>query len=208
VIRSGWGKAPLRRLLLVSAAALIPVLAGCEAGDNAPTLEFHYPTDGAGAVVGDISIRNVFVLGAPLGSSLAPGQSASLFFALVNTGPSDRLLSISAPGSAASVSLPGGTVAVDMLKPVLFTGPQTQAYLVKLTRTLSGGTSIELVLHFQKAGNVTLQVPVQARASFYTTYSPPPSPATVTAAHGAARRHGRAGATPTVAPTPTPTPST
>ncbi len=207
MIRSGWGKAPLRRLLLVSAAALIPVLAGCEAGDNAPTLEFHYPTDGAGAVVGDISIRNVFVLGAPLGSSLAPGQSASLFFAIVNTGPSDRLLSISAPGSAASVSLPGGTVAVDMLKPVLFTGPQTQAYLVKLTRTLSGGTSIKLVLHFQKAGNVPLQVPVEARASFYTTYSPPPSPATVTAAHGAARRHRRAGATPTVAPTPTPTPS-
>jgi copper(I)-binding protein len=203
VIRSGWRNAPLRRLLLASAAALIPVLAGCEAGNNAPTLEFHYPTDAAGVLVGDISIRNVFVLGAPLGSSLAPGQSASLFFALVNSGPPDRLLSISAPGSAASVSLPGGTVAVGMLKPVLFTGPQAQAYLVKLTRPLANGTSIKLVLHFQKEGNVTLQVPVVPRASFYVTYSPPPSPTAATAAT-VAHRHRRAGATPTIGPTPTP----
>ncbi len=192
-----WGKARLRGLMLVSVAALIPILAGCEAGDNAPTVDFHYPTDAAGVVVGDLSIRNVFVLGAPLGSSLAPGQSASLFLAIVNTGTPDRLLSITAPGVASSVKLPAGGVAVNTNQLVLLSGPQPQAYLVKLTRTLANGTDITLVLNFQKQGAVSLQVPVFARATHYVTYSPPPptAAATTTAKH---KHHAAA--------TPTPTP--
>ena len=106
MIGSGWGSALPRRLVLVAVAALIPVLAGCEAGNNAPTLDFHYPTDAAGTSVGDLAIRNVFVLGAPLGRNLARGQSASMFLALVNNGAPDKLISITAPGTAASVTLP------------------------------------------------------------------------------------------------------
>jgi copper(I)-binding protein len=191
VILSGWahawryrprlarrpdGRVLVARLLVAALLALVPVLAGCEAGNNAPTLGFHYPTDAAGTVVGAISIRNVFVLGAPLGSSLRPGQSASLFFAIVNTGSSDRLLGISAPGTAASVKLPGGTIPVPSLKPVLLTGPKAQAYLTGLTRTVASGSDIKLVLDFQKAGLVTLQVPVMPWAAHYVTYSMPPSP--------------------------------
>ena len=44
---------PLRRLLLASAAALLPVLAGCEAGNQAPTLEFRVPTDAQTASAGN-----------------------------------------------------------------------------------------------------------------------------------------------------------
>jgi copper(I)-binding protein len=198
VIRSGWRNVPLRRLLLVSAVALLPVLAGCEAGNDAPTLSFHYPTDAAGTVAGDISIRNVFIVGAPLGSSLKPGESASLFFSLINNGAPDRLLSISAPGSAASVHLSGGTVPLIAMNPVYWNGPQPEAYLVHLTRVITGGSNLELVLDFQKEGTVTLQVPVMAAAAHYATYSPPPSPAptmTPGKAHHAAK------------PTPTPTPT-
>ena len=67
---------PTHRLLVLAIAALIPALAGCEAGNNAPTQEWHQPTDGAGTVHENISIRNVFVLGAPLGATLTSGQSA------------------------------------------------------------------------------------------------------------------------------------
>jgi hypothetical protein len=219
VIRSGWGNARLRRLLLVSVAALIPVLAGCEAGNNAPTQEFHPPTDGAAAVTGDIAIRNMFILGAPLGSSLQPGQSASLFFALVNTGTPDRLLSISAPGSAASVRLPGGGVAVSSLRPVLLTGPQAQAYLSGLTRTVTSGSAIQLILDFQNAGVVQLQVPVLPQAAQLVTLSPPPSatPSVTPSPTARAVRHRRhrpsatpavtASPTPTVSPTPSPSAS-
>jgi len=195
------GGVPLRRLLLVSAAVLVPVLAGCEAGNNAPTLEFHYPTETAGTVAGQIAIRNVFVLGAPLGSSLQPGQSASLFFSLVNDGSADRLLSITAPGSATAVKLPGGTIAVNPFQPVLLNGPVPQAYLVGLTRTITSGSNLQLVLHFQKQGVVVLEVPVMPAAAHYATYSAPPSPAAsmTTTAH----KHHKA--TPTTTPTPSPT---
>ena len=205
MIGTGWGSARPRRLVLVAAAALIPVLAGCEAGNNAPTLAFHFPTDAAGTVVGDLSISNVFVLGAPLGRTIATGQSASTFLAMVNTGAPDRLLSITAPGSAASVTLPGNSIPVDLGHPVFLTGPRPQVVLTDLTRPLINGSTIRLVLTFQRAGPITLLVPVMARAAHYVTYAPPqPS---VTPSVTIARRR-RSHASPSVSPTPSTTPGT
>jgi copper(I)-binding protein len=179
VIRSGWRSALPRRLVLGTAAVLIPLLAGCEAGNDAPTLQFHYPTDAAGTVVGKLSIRNVFVLGAPLGASLHKGESASLFLAMVNSGAPDRLLSVTAPGSATSVTLPAGGVPVVSLHPVFFlSGPKPQVVLVDLTRPLTSGSTIRLQLNFQKAGLVTIVAPVVPRAQHYATYAPPLSTAT------------------------------
>jgi copper(I)-binding protein len=184
VIRCGWAGALPRRLVLVAAAALIPVLAGCEAGNNAPTLEFHYPTDTAGTVVGNLSIRNVFVLGAVLGSSLHPGQNASVFLALVNNGAPDRLVSISAPGSASSVVLPAGGVPVLYQRPAFLSGPTPAIYLKDLTRPLANGTDVTLVLNFAKLGPVSLEVPVMPRATHFATYAPPPSSAATAKPHG------------------------
>ena len=197
--------APLRRLLLISAVALIPVLAGCEAGTQAPTLNFHVPTDAATSNAGDIAIRNVFVLGAPLGASLQPGDTASVFFSLVSTGGSDRLISITAPGSAASVQLPGGSLPVSVNHPVLLNGPQTKAFLVGITRTIRGGSTLTLVLNFQREGQVSLVVPVMARAAHYVTYGPAPSPTTPTptATPTTAKKHHK----PSASASPTPSPS-
>ena len=213
MIRSGWGSALPRRLVLVVAAALIPALAGCEAGDNAPTLDFHYPTDAAGTNVGDLSIRNVFVLGAPLGSSLAPGQSASLFLAMVNGGAPDTLISVSAPGSATSVPLPGGGIPVLLGHPVFLTGPKPQLILTGLTRTLRNGTDLRLVLTFQKAGAVTLEVPVMARATQYATFAPPAVAASASPSATVSKRHKAhrtpspsASAAGTATPSPSPSP--
>jgi copper(I)-binding protein len=204
VTGSGSGTAPLRRLLVVAAAALIPVLAGCEAGNNAATLKFHYPTDAAGTVAGDISIRNVFVLGPQLGGTLATGHSASLFFVLVNTGTTpDRLTSITT-GAATSVRLPAGGIQVANGQTVLLSGPQPQAYLVGLTKPLSGGTSVVLKLHFLKQGTVTLTVPVVPRAANYVTYGPPPSPTPTPAATPRHHRHHKVTATASPSPSATP----
>lgn len=214
MIRSGWVSARPRRLVLVALAALIPVLAGCEAGNNAPTLLFHYPTDTAGTVVGKLSIRNVFVLGAGLGASLHAGQSASLYLAVVNDGPPDTLLSISAPGSATAVTVPGAGITVRSGHPVFLSGPKPQLVLTGLTRTIASGSSIKLVLTFQKAGPVTLIVPVMPRASHYTTYFPPQPSVTPSAV---ATKHHKKGSSTSVSPgasvspgpstSPTPTPS-
>lgn len=194
MIRSGWRSALPRRLVLVAAAVLIPVLAGCEAGNEAPTVQFHYPTDATGTVVGDITIRNVFVLGAPLGSQLHKGGAASLFLAIVNNGAPDRLMAITAPGSAASVSLPSGGVPVIFRHSVLLSGPKPQLVLTDLTRNLTSGSALKLQLTFQKAGLVTLEVPVVPRAAHYATYSPPAPSAAIS--------------TPATTPTTSATPST
>src|SRR6202012_2410686 len=97
VIRARSGKTRAGRLLLGAGvlALLIPAVAGCEAGENAPTLEFHAAASGAQTVFNGISITNAFVLGAPIGSTVPSGSSASLFVSLYNGGgSSDTLQSV------------------------------------------------------------------------------------------------------------------
>jgi copper(I)-binding protein len=202
VIGSRWAGALSHRLVLVAAVALIPVVAGCEAGNNAPTLNFHYPTDAAGTAVGDLSIRNVFVLGAPIGSHLATGASASVFLALVNTGAPDKLVSISAPGTAASVTLPAGGIPVVNGHPVFYHGPMPQIVLRDLTHPLLSGSDVKLKLVFQKAGAVTLIVPVMPRANQYATLEPP-LPASAVHATPQSTPTAAASASPSATPSPT-----
>ncbi len=207
MIRSSHRTARPRRLLVLAIAALIPALAGCEAGNNAPTQEWHQPTDGAGTVLNNIAIMNVFVLGAPLGATLTSGQSAGVFLALINDGSPDRLLGITAPGTARSVQLPGGAVSLATGQRVLLTGPIPKVVLVDLTRPLTGGGSVRLVMNFQNAASVTLTVPVMPQAQYYSTFSPPPTPTPTPSPAVAKTRHRRAAAsgatsTPTVSPSP------
>jgi hypothetical protein len=190
-----------RQYLLVSAVAvLVALLAGCEAGDGAPTLEFHPPTDSSTFDAGNIAIRNVFVLGAPLGSKLRVGETASVFFSLVNNGTPDRLTAISAPGYATSVHLPAGGIAVVPGKPVYISGPQTVAYLAGLTRTITSGSNLQLNFFFKKEGEVSFQVPVFARVLQYATFAAAPSP---TASAGGGHSKAKASASPSVTPSPT-----
>jgi hypothetical protein len=197
VIRSRRGRTLSRRMLIAAVAALVPVLAGCEAGGNAPTLSWHAPTDGAEATVAGISIRDVFVLGAKLSGALPAGHSAGLFFALVNSGSPDRLVSITAPGAAKSVTLPGGSIGLAPQQAVLLTGPRPLAVLNDLTRSVPGGSFIRLIMTFKNAGNVIIDAPVMPQAQYYATFSPPapssssPSPSV----------------SPSPGATPTPTPS-
>jgi copper(I)-binding protein len=200
VIRSQRRTARPRSLLVLAIAALIAALAGCEAGTNAPTQEWHNPTDGAGIVHDNISIRDVFVLGAPLGSALPPGESAGVYFALINNGSPDKLLSITAPGTAKSVTLPGGTVDLASQQAVLLTGPTPKVILEDLTRPLSGGGSVTLVMNFQNAASVTLDVPVLPQAAFYSTYSTAPTPTPTPTATPATGKHGKHKASATPSP--------
>jgi copper(I)-binding protein len=188
------------RLLVLAIAALIPALAGCEAGTDAPTQQWHNPTDGAGVVHDNISISNVFVLGGPIGSTLSPGQSAGVFFALVNNGSQpDKLVSIMAPRNARSVSLAGGAITLASQRAVLLTGPAPKVVLEDLTRPLRGGGSVILVMNFQNAASVTLDVPVVPRAAYYATLSPPPTP---TPTPTAAKSTHHPAAKPSTSPSP------
>jgi copper(I)-binding protein len=197
VIRSSRGRVAPRRILIAAAAALVPLIAGCEAGNNAPVLHWHQPTNGTFHAVNNITISNAFVLGAPIGKVLGHGQNAGLFLTLVNAGkPRDRLVGITTP-VAQSVQLPPGGVRLAPGSRVLLAGPEPAVLLQNLVKPLTGGSVIAITLLFARAHSATIQVPVMPRGTFYLTYSPAPapSPSASPAAHG-----GTSGS-----PTPSPT---
>jgi len=203
-----------RRLLLGAIALLVPALAGCEAGLNAPTVEFHPAAYGATAVANGITIDNAFVLGPALNSELPPGGRAGFFLAM-QAENGDRLVSVSAPGTASAVRVAGGSVNLPPQALVDLSGPAPRIVLTGLTTPLSGGESVQLVLTFAQAGIVTLNVPVEPHAyEFATFFAPPPipklTPSTRPKAHATgsapvgASASGSASASASASPSPTP----
>ena len=211
----------IRRSLLAGAVALmvVPAVAGCEAGPDAPTLQFHNAAAGATATPsGDdaITVSNAFVLAAPSGSSLPAGSSAGLFLGLFNNAiGSDTLTNVELPnGGAASVSITGGSVTVPGNSGVNLTGPTPQIVLNGLTAPLSGGQDIEVQLDFQNAGPIKLDVPVEPQSYYYAPLSQPPTATATPSASASATAPGTkasvspstsasASSTPTATATPT-----
>ena len=164
-----------RRILLGALAVLAPALAGCEAGYNAPTLEYHPAAFGAYAMKNGVSISNAFVLGPPLNGPAVAGGRAGVFLSITSQ-DGDKLVSASAPGTASAVQIAGGSVRVPAAVPVDLTGPVPQMVLAGLANPLQGGDLVKLNLTFAEAGTIAMTVPVEPRAYEYATYSPPPSP--------------------------------
>ncbi len=208
MIRSSHGSNVLRRLLVGAAVLLVPVLAGCEAG----ALQFHPAANGAYATADSVSVDNAFILGGPDNTPLTPGSSASMFLAVYNAGNSaDKLVSAYAPGSATSVQLAGGSIAVPAQATVYLTGPEPKVVLRGLTSALPSGGTITVILTFQNAGAMTLSVPVAPRTGYYATFSPPapsisPSKRVTPGATGSATATPTPGvpARPSVSPSATP----
>jgi copper(I)-binding protein len=175
VIRVSFGKSVARSTLIGGLALLaIPAVAGCEAGADAPTLEFHSASSGAHADFNGISISDAFVLGAPSGSAVPAGGSASLFVGLYNTGTSDDTLeSVTAQGHAASVTIKGGSVTIPASASANLTGPEPVVVLKNLSQPISGGQDIPVTFDFAHAGAVTLELPIEAQSEYFSTYSPP-----------------------------------
>lgn len=167
-----------RRLLLAAVAALVPALAGCEAGLNAPTLQYHPANFGANTSVNGVSISNAFVLGPAVNSTLPAGGRAGMFVAF-SADNADRLVSVTAPGTARSVKVSGGPVTVPAQGLVTLTGPVPEIVLTGLTSPLAGGQTITMTFVFARAGAISLQVPVQPHAYAYATFSPPPKTAPI-----------------------------
>jgi len=171
------------RMLFGALAVLAPALAGCEAGYNAPTLEYHPAAFGAYASKNGVSISNAFVLGpSPSGPEVAGGR-AGVFLAITSQN-GDKLVSASAPGTATSVKILGGPVSVPAVGSADLTGPVPRVVLNGLANPLQGGTLVKLNLTFAEAGTIAMTVPVQPKAYEYATFSPPPTPSPAPAKTG------------------------
>jgi hypothetical protein len=197
---------PLSATLLVCALS-VPALAGCEAGQNAPTLAFHPAAFGATTIGANITINNAFVLGPDVGQRLPSGGQAGLFVSLAATS-GDVLESVSAPGTAASVQVNGAPVTIAAHGVANLTGPAPRIVLTGLSRLLSGGQSITVVFTFAQAGSIPLQVPVMPHAFEWATFEEPAalapsvSPSASSSASPSARPRGTASASPSPSATP------
>jgi hypothetical protein len=200
VIRASFGKSVARSTLIGGLALLaIAAVAGCEAGADAPTLEFHPASSGAHADFNGISISDAFVLGGPSGAAVPAGGSASLFVGLYNTGSSDDTLqSVSAQGHAASVTIKGGSVTIPASGAANLTGPEPSVVLKNLSQPISGGQEIPVTFDFAHAGAITLELPIESQSDYYSTFSPPAPTSSATP---------KASASATAKPKPSPSPS-
>jgi len=160
-----------RCLLFGALAVLGPALAGCEAGLDAPTLEYHPAAFGGYATQEGTTIDNAFVLASSTGVAV---PRASMFFSMTSQ-DGDRLVSISAPGTAPLVRITGGAVNLPPGTPVDLTGPEPKVVLTGLSSPLMAGSTITMNFSFARVGTITMQVPVEPQAYEYATYSPPPS---------------------------------
>jgi copper(I)-binding protein len=200
------------RMLFGALAVLAPALVGCEAGFNAPTLEFHPAAFGAYASKNGVSISNAFVLGpSPSGPQVAGGRAGAFFGITAQNG--DKLVSASAPGTASAVQILGGPVRVPAAAPVTLTGPVPRVVLTGLANPLQGGELVTLNLTFAEAGTITMTVPVQPKAYEYATFSPPATPSPTATKKKAkanpsasASASGSASPGSTASPTATPSP--
>jgi copper(I)-binding protein len=198
-----------RRLLFGAMVVLVPALAGCEAGFNAPTLEYHPANFTANKTQNGISLSNVFVLGAsPNGPEVAGGRTG--VFMSLYAADGDRLVSVKAPGAASSVSITGGSVSLPAQSLVDLGGPVPRVVLAGLASPLRGGQEVTMDFTFAKAGTITVQVPVEPQAFDYATYSPPATPSPSPSATGKKKGHprvpasGSASAGATASPSATP----
>jgi hypothetical protein len=136
-----------------------------------------------------------------------------MFVGLYNGGnQADKLVSVSAPGTAASVQVAGGSIALPGQQSVYLTGPAPKVTLKQLTHSVAAGQTINVVFTFANAGVVTLEVPVEPQSGYYATFSPPATVTSPTAsakakAHPTTSATPKATAQPGVSATPTPTPT-
>lgn len=172
--------APAAPVLLASA-----LLAGCS---DDPTGIDVSPAAGVAGQIGQVGIRNLFVLGGEGGQAIGQGGSAPVYLTMVNS-PSDvesrnasgsaaprtgadTLMSVSSP-QAASAEIVGGTIALPAGQDVQV-GPAPKIILRGLAKPLQSGEFVPLTLRFQHAGSGSLNAPVQARQGELQSYSPAP----------------------------------
>jgi copper(I)-binding protein len=138
----------------------------------------------AHAAPGEASVGDVAVTAAYARAAAAPGGASAAYMTLTAATAPDRLLSAASP-AAAKVELHAHTldaqgvarmIAVQAVEvtpgsPTELKPGGLHVMLMGLTAPLTEGQSIPLTLTFEKAGPVTLEVPVRAPGAAPMTHS-------------------------------------
>jgi periplasmic copper chaperone A len=166
--------APRTRWALLAALATLVLVAGCAAGQRAPSSSEISTIDGVNANIGSMQVRNLGLAAPPTTAGYAVGDSAELVFAMVNTGArDDQLIAVSSPVAQHAASNPVGPVATPPqafvplsappgeLVPVGYGSPAASVTLIGLTQPFISGQTLTVTLGFRNAGSRTIRIAVR-----------------------------------------------
>jgi copper(I)-binding protein len=172
---------PRSRVAALAAAGLVSAvaLAGCSAGQLSQTASQESAVDGNAARINNppssIALRNVHIQAQQSSDFLPPGATVDLVLVVVNESPDvvDKLVGITTDIGKVTVTgnptLPaGGTLfvgtprgqnrkAVDAVE-----AAKTVKATVALSKQITNGPNYNFTFNFEKAGSVSLAVPISA----------------------------------------------
>lgn len=170
----------LRLAPVVIGLGAVVALTGCSAGQQAETSQQVANIEGANAEAKNMAVRDAKLAFPEKGAVYPKGSSAPVDVVLINEAPtSDRLLEVSSPYAASArvsgdTTIPGRTrlysdgEAAGSTEPSSaqqqqggpVTKPQVNITLTGLTQDIRPGTVIPVTFTFERAGEVTVQVPI------------------------------------------------
>ncbi len=161
------------RVIAVFASATVAALTGCSSGQVTQTARQESTINGASADVGDLALRDVRIL-FPTSGTYTEGGTARLAMAVVNRGlEDDRLIEMTgdffelaivsdkAAGASRDADEPSVEAAIPREGTVLFGTDDSPAIeLDELTEELTPAQVVSITFVFERAGEVTVEVPV------------------------------------------------
>jgi copper(I)-binding protein len=167
------------KLAALAAGAVIGAgaIAGCSAGQLSQTAMQQSAVDGNQAVINNVALRNVHIQALQAGDYLRPGATVDLVLVAVNQSPdvTDKLVGITT--DIGKVTVTGDPTL--HASGVLFVGQNAQSKkadnavesadavkaTVALTKPITNGPNYDFTFNFEKAGSVSVPVPISAPES-------------------------------------------
>jgi copper(I)-binding protein len=168
------------RVAVLAAGGLIGAvaLAGCSAGQLSQTSSQESAVDGNAAVINNVALRNVRIQAQQNSDFLHPGATVDLVLVVVNQSPdvTDKLVGVTTDIGKVTVTgdptLPaGGTLFVGTPNGLNKKAADSAAAVeaanfvkatVALSQQITNGPNYNFTFNFEKAGTVSLAVPISA----------------------------------------------
>ena len=160
--------------LAAGAVTAAVALCGCSAGQIAQTAMQQSAVDGNQAVVKNVALRNVHIQAVQTGDYLRPGATVDLVLVAVNQSPdiTDKLVGITT--DIGKVTITGDPTL--HASGVLFVGQNGQPKkaddaiensdtvkaTIALSKPITNGPTYDITFNFEKAGSVSVPVPISA----------------------------------------------
>ena len=160
--------------LAACGVAATVALSGCSAGQVAQTATQDAAVNGTAATAGSITLRNIHLRAPQKSDYVQPGSDVELLFVASNQSPdtADKLTSITSDVGTVSLSgdtsLPAQDVLIvgepdGQIAPLEVTESADAAKAkVDITKPITNGLTYNFTFNFEKAGQVTVGVPISA----------------------------------------------